>query len=91
MSSGFAMEDLPSQQIEELKTILFTYVVVGPLLAALFADKIDNVFVACLSFVSLVGTFFVFFRNRIEKLEVSLKEQEQRLRELEGSEDDEFK
>jgi hypothetical protein len=91
MSSGFAMEDLPSQQIEELKTILFTYVVVGPLLAALFADKIDNVFVACLSFVSLVGTFFVFLRNRIEKLEVSVKEQEQRLRELEGSEDDEFK
>jgi hypothetical protein len=84
------MSDLPSQQIDELKTILFTYIVMGPLLSALFADKIDNIFVACLLFVGLVGTAFAYFRNRIGILEESLKEQERRLMEMEGINNEEF-
>ncbi|MBI5249080.1 MAG: DUF2007 domain-containing protein [Desulfomonile tiedjei] len=85
-----AMKDLPSQQLDELKTVLFTYVVMAPLISALFADKIDNIFVACLLFVGLVGTFFVYLRNRLGRLEGLLKEQERRLMELEGVRDEEF-
>ncbi len=77
------MKDLPSQQLDELKTVIFMYVVMAPLLSALFADKIDNFFVACLLFVGLVGTAFTHLRNRLRKLEETLKEQERRLRELE--------
>ncbi len=77
-----AMKDLPSQQLDELKTFLFTYVVLAPLLAALFADKIDNMFVVCLLFVGLVGTAFIHLKNRFEQLEKSLKDQERRLMEL---------
>jgi len=84
------MKDLPSQQLDELKTMIFTYVVMAPLLSALFADKIDNIFVACLLFVGLVGSFFVYFRNRLRRLEESLKEQERGLREQEGANDREF-
>lgn len=76
------MKDLPSQQLDELKTVIFMYVVMAPLLSALFADKIDNLFVACLLFVGLVGTAFAHLRNRLRKLEETLKEQERRLREL---------
>lgn len=78
------MKDLPSQQLDELKTGIFLYVVLAPLMSALFADKIDNIFVACVLFVGLVGTSFVYLRNRLEKLEESLKEQERKLMELEG-------
>ncbi len=78
------MKNLPSEQLDELKTVIFMYVVMAPLLSALFADKIDNFFVACLLFVGLVGTVFVHLRNRLRKLEETLKEQERRLRELEG-------
>jgi hypothetical protein len=77
-------KNLPSQQLDELKTFVFTYVVLAPLISALFADKIDNVFVACLLFLGLVGTSFVYLRGRVEELEESLKEQERRLGELEG-------
>ena len=84
------MKDLPSRQLDELKTVVFMYVVMAPLLSALFADKIDNIFVACLLFVGLVGMSFVHFRNRMEKLEESLKEQERRLMELEGMNDEKF-
>jgi hypothetical protein len=80
------MKDLPSQQLDELKTVIFMYVVMAPLLSALFADKIDNLFVACLLFVGLVGTAFVHLRNRLRRLEETLKEQERRLRELEDVE-----
>lgn len=83
------MKDLPSQQLDELKTVIFTYVVLAPLLSALFADKIDNMFVACLLFVGLVGVAFVHLKNRLGQLEESLKEQERRLMELEGVNDDE--
>jgi len=77
------MKDLPSQQLDELKTVIFMYVLMAPLLSALFADKIDNFFVACLLFVGLVGTAFAHLRDRLRRLEETLKEQERRLRELE--------
>ena len=80
------MKDPPSQQIDELKTVIFMYIVMAPLLSALFADKIDNFFVACLLFVGLVGTAFAHLRNRLRKLEETFKEQERRLRELEDHE-----
>ena len=61
------MKDLPSQQLDELKTVIFMYVVMAPLLSALFADKIDNFFVACLLFVGLVGTAFTTFEEPAAK------------------------
>lgn len=76
------MEGLPSQQLDELKTFIFTYVFLAPLLSALFADKIDNIFVVCLLFVGIVGTAAVHLRKRIAMLEESLREQERRLREF---------
>ncbi len=85
-----AVKDLPSQQLDELKAAIFTYVVLAPLLSALFAEKIDNMFVVCLLFVGLVGTAFVYFRNRLGQLESSLKEQERRLMELEGVNEEKF-
>jgi len=78
------MEDLPSRQLDELKTFIFTYVFLAPLLSALFADKIDNIFVVCLLFIGMVGTAFVCLRRRIGRLEESLKEQESRLMDLGG-------
>lgn len=83
------MKTPPSQQLDEIKPFIFLYVIMAPLLSALFADKIDNVFVACLLFVGLVGTSFVYLRNRLRMLEDLLKEQEQRLTELEGDREDE--
>ena len=77
------MKDLPSRQLDELKTFIFAYVVLAPLLSALFADKIDNIFVVCILFVGLVGTAFIHLKNRLGRLEESLKEQECRLMELE--------
>ncbi len=85
------MKDLPSQQLDELKGVIFTYLVMAPLLSALFADKIDNIFVVCLLFVGLVGSALVYFRNRLRQLEESLKEQERRLMELEGVNDEKFR
>jgi hypothetical protein len=84
------LEDLPSQQLDELKATIFTYVVLAPLLSALFAEKIDNMFVVCMLFVGLVGTAFVYLKNRLGQLEESLKQQERRLMELEGMTDDKF-
>ncbi len=77
------MDDPPSEQLDQLKTIIFIYIIIAPLLSALFADKIDSIFLACLLLVGLVGTVFVHLRNRMGKLEESLKKQEQRLMELE--------
>lgn len=82
-TEALAMKQIPSQQLEELKSVIFPYVVIAPLLAALFADKIDNIFVACLLFVALVGTGFIYLRNQLGKLEESLKEQERRIAEFE--------
>ena len=84
------MKDLPSQQLDELKAVIFTYVLLAPLLSALFADKIDNMFIVCLMFVGLVGTAFVYLRNRLDQLEESLKDQERRLTELVGVNDEKF-
>ncbi len=72
------MKELPSQQLDELKSVIFTYVLLAPLLSALFADKIDNIFVVCLFFVVTVGTAFVHLRNRLVQLEESLKDLERR-------------
>jgi hypothetical protein len=82
------MKDLPSRQLDGLKTVIFTYVVMAPLLSALFAEKIDNIFVACLLFVGLVGTAFVYLKNQMGILEESLKDQERRLIELGGMNDE---
>ena len=81
-SDVLIMKELPSQQLDELKSVIFTYVLLAPLLAALFSDKIDNIFVVCLLFVGFVGTAFVYFRNRLSQLEESLKDQERRLTKL---------
>jgi hypothetical protein len=81
-SDVLIMKELPSQQLDELKSVIFTYVLLAPLLSALFSDKIDNIFVVCLLFVGFVGTAFVYFRNRLSQLEESLKDQERRLTKL---------
>jgi len=72
----------PSRQLDELKTILFPYIVIGPLLSALFANQIDNIFVACLLFVSMVGGAFFWFHRRYEMIERSVREQEEKLVDL---------
>jgi hypothetical protein len=86
---AFEMKIPPIQQLDELKTFVFMYVIMAPLLAALFADKIDNTFVACLLFVVLVGTSVFHLKNRMDTLEESIKEQEKRLAELEGADEEE--
>jgi hypothetical protein len=74
--------ELPSRQIDELKTLLYSYVTLGPLVSALFANRIDNMFVACFLFVCFVGTAFFRIKKRIETLEQSVLEQEERLEKL---------
>ena len=36
------MKELPSEQLDELKSVIFTYVVLAPLLAALFNPTINS-------------------------------------------------
>jgi len=72
----------PLQQLENLKTFLFTYIVLGPLLAALFSEHIDNWFLACVLFVALVTGALSWVRSHLAMLEESLREQERRLDEL---------
>jgi hypothetical protein len=74
--------DPPGRQLDELKTLLFPYIVIGPLLAALFANQIDNIFVACLLFVGMVGSAFFGFKKRYDKIERTVREQEAKLVEL---------
>ncbi len=76
--------DPPSRQLDELKTLLFPYIVIGPLLSALFANQIDNIFIACLLFVVMVGSAFFGFKKRYEMIEKSVREQEAKLVELTG-------
>ncbi len=76
--------DPPSRQLDELKTMLFPYIVIGPLLSALFAQEINDVFIACLLFVGMVGSAFYWFHKRFEMIERSVREQEEKLAELEG-------
>jgi hypothetical protein len=87
-AGALPMKDLPSQQLDELKTFIFAYVVLAPLLSALFADSINNMFVVCLLFVGLVGTAVIHLKNRLDLLEKSLKEQEFRLMEPADVNDD---
>lgn len=79
--------DPPSRQLDELKAMLFPYIVLGPLLSALFANQIDNVFIACLLFVGMVGSAFFGFKKRYEIIEKSVQEQEAKLVELTGRAD----
>jgi hypothetical protein len=76
--------DPPSRQLDELKTMLFPYIVLGPLLSALFANQIDNIFVACLLFLGMVGSAYFGFKKRYDMIEKSVQEQEQELVELTG-------
>jgi hypothetical protein len=76
--------DPPSRQLDELKTMLFPYIVIGPLLSALFAQEINDIFVACLLFVGMVGSAFYWFYKRFEMIERSVREQEEKLVELGG-------
>lgn len=73
----------PSRLLEDLKTFLYPYIVIGPLISALFANSIDNLFAACLAFVAFVGTAFFWFSKRMQELEESVRDMEQRLQELE--------
>jgi hypothetical protein len=68
--------NLPGQQLENLKTFLYTYIVMAPLLSALFAEHIDSWFFACVLFVALVGGAFSWVRSRLDELEQSLRDQE---------------
>ncbi|MFH1116283.1 MAG: hypothetical protein V1792_20415 [Pseudomonadota bacterium] len=72
----------PTEQIENLRTFLYTYIVLGPLLSALFAEHIDNRFFACMLFIALVLGALSWVRNRLVRLEESLREQERRPAEL---------
>ena len=74
----------PSTQLDELKTLLFPYVIIGPLLSAFFAQQIDNIFVVCALFVTIVGSAFFWFKKRIDLLEKTVLDQERRLVELTG-------
>jgi hypothetical protein len=74
--------ELPSRQIDELKTLVYSYVTLGPLVAALFANRIDNVFAACFLFVCFVGAAFLGIRKRMDTLEQSVRDQEARLEKL---------
>jgi Na+/H+ antiporter NhaD/arsenite permease-like protein len=89
-----AMEALqdssPIQQIENLKTFLFTYIVLAPLLSALFAEHIDNWFFACVLFVGLVIGALMWVRIRLAELEESLRDQERKLEELSARADPEL-
>lgn len=75
--------DRPSSQIDALRPGLFTYVILAPLVSALFAERIDNVLVACLLFVCGVGAAFLWVRRRIDTLEKAVRDQEERLEYLE--------
>ncbi len=76
-------KDPPLQQLEEIKAFLFPYLIIGPLVAALFAERIDNLFVACFVFVVVVGFAFSWVRKKLLVLEELIREQDDRLRELE--------
>ena len=78
----------PSRQLDELKTLIYTYLLIAPLLSAWFALKIDSELVAFLMFVGLIAAVFVHLRNRFGRLEESLTAHERRLEELEGGDEE---
>ncbi len=71
-----------NRQFDELKTFLLTYVIIAPLLSALFAEHIDNKFIACILFVGLVGTAFCWFRRRLADLDEWIQEMVSRIDDL---------
>jgi Na+/melibiose symporter-like transporter len=75
-------ENSVSRQFDELKTFLLTYVLIAPLLSALFAEHIDNKFIACILFVGLVGTAFCWFRRRLADLDEWIQEMVSRIDDL---------
>lgn len=75
-------DDSPSRQIDEMKAPLFSYVTLGPLIAALFAEKIDNDIAVCILFVCLIGGMVFWLKKRLAILETACIKQEQRLAEL---------
>ncbi len=74
------LPDPPSKQLDEIKGPLYTYILLGPLVSALFAQKIDNELVSCLLFVTFVGIAFYGFRRRLNSLEQSVRELEDELK-----------
>ncbi len=74
----------PSQQLDELKGPLYGLILLVPLLAALFAEKIDNEFVSCALFVGLLGIAYSWLRKRLVILEASIREQEEHIEKLEA-------
>lgn len=85
----------PIEKLDEVRTFVFTYMVIGPLLSALFAEHIDNRFVVALIFVIAVGFALTWTRNRMAELENSIRDREERnvdlCRELERERDIETK
>jgi len=76
-------QESPGRLLEDLKAFLYPYIVIGPLISALFASKIDNLLAACLLFVGFVGTAFYWFSKKIQVIELSIQDLESRLRERE--------
>jgi len=72
----------PIDRLEEIKTFVFTYILIGPLLSALFAEEIDSRFVVAVIFVVGIGAALTWTRNRMAELEESIRDQERRLLEL---------
>jgi len=81
----------PIEKLEDVRTFVFTYMVIGPLLSALFAEHIDNRFVVALIFVIAVGFALTWTRNRMAELERSIRDQQERIvdlcRELDSEKD----
>ena len=72
----------PIEKLEDVRTFIFTYIILGPLLSALFAEQIDNRFVVALIFVIAVGAALTWTRNRMAELERSIRDQEERIVDL---------
>ncbi len=71
--------DPPSHLLDDIKGRLYAYILLGPLLSALFAEKIDNQLVSCLAFLGLVGSAFWWFRNRLDVLDREVRQLEEEL------------
>jgi hypothetical protein len=69
----------PSRLLDDIKGRLFAYILLGPLLSALFAEKIDNQLVSCLVFLGFVGSAFLWFRKRLDLLEREVRQLEEEL------------
>lgn len=70
------------EKLEDVRTFVFTYIIIGPLLSALFSEHIDNRFVVALIFVIAVGAALTWTRNRMAELERSIRDREAMIMEL---------